>query len=73
MSVRRPVIKPFAHPPEAAETEKTAADTAPSVETGQTEPVLNEAREQDSPKLDIPEQHDEFDLEIPAFLRRQAN
>ncbi len=70
---KAPVIKPFAHPPEAAETEETAADTAPSVETGQTEPVLNEAREQDSPKLDIPEQHDEFDLEIPAFLRRQAN
>ena len=56
---------------------KQAAEQAavPAASTGISDQhdQIDLASEADAPELDMKEQKDDFDLEIPAFLRRQAN
>lgn len=57
-------------------TENTAAHGGgPAASTGISDQhdQIDLTSEADAPELDMKEQKDDFDLEIPAFLRRQAN
>ena len=57
-------------------TENTAANVGvPAASTGISDQhdQIDLTSEANAPELDMKEQKDDFDLEIPAFLRRQAN
>jgi hypothetical protein len=57
-------------------TENSAEHVAvPAASTGISDQhdQIDLTSEADAPELDMKEQKDDFDLEIPAFLRRQAN